>query len=429
MSVPPSRPLGWRPLSVTLVGVGAVLLLAAALSRDPVPIFVALPLLLAPIAAGVVGPRSSPSIRLGLTIGGAAAEVQVRGTVTPPPGVDARDLFVEFERPPSLQERSPPKFERTESEVRFEADWTAPEPVITEVRPPLVLWRDAMGLVERPTVSTAVPTVVTRYPPELLRIGSVRLERTTPLPGESRSRRVGESGEFHGIRPARPDDSPRQINWRASARAGRPLANEYDHDKTGDILLLLDARPTPLGPAFDERLFSIVRAAALGLSDSFLTVKSRVGLGVFGEFLDVVPLSTGRTQRVRIETALRSARISSVFAPAERCAVAVRRHFPPGLTTVVFSSLADESSTDLSPYLRRRGYPVVILSPSPLPLITAAFPLAGADELLARRIGSLVRRNRIARAWQEAPTIDWDDYWSLGRFVDFVRRPRLRRVG
>src|SRR5208282_2477667 len=143
----------------------------------------------APIAAGVVGPRSSPSIRLDLTIGGAAAEVQVRGTVTPPPGVDARDLFVEFERPPSLQERSPPKFERSESGVRFEADWIAPEPVITEVRPPLVLWRDAMGLVERPTVSSAVPTVISRYPPELLRIGSVRLERTTPLPGESRSRR------------------------------------------------------------------------------------------------------------------------------------------------------------------------------------------------------------------------------------------------
>ncbi|MGA8710216.1 MAG: DUF58 domain-containing protein [Thermoplasmata archaeon] len=429
MSGAPSHPLGWRPLTVTLIGVGAVLVFAAVLARDPVPIFVALPLLLAPIAAGVVGPRRSPRIRMSLSIEGAAAEVLLRGTIAPPPGVDARDLFVEFERPASLKERSPPTFERSESEVRFRVDWIAPEPIITEVRPPMVLWRDPMGLVERPTVSSAAPTVISRYPPELLRIGSVRLERTTPLPGESRSRRVGESGEFHGIRLARSDDSPRQINWRASARAGRPLANEYDLDKTGDILLLLDARPTPLGPTYDERLFSIVRAAALGLSDSFLRVKSRVGLGVFGEFLDVVPLSTGRTQRVRIESALREARISTVFAPAERCAVSVRRHFPPGLTTVVFSTLADESSTDLSPYLRRRGYPVVILSPSPLPLITAAFPLTGMDEQLARRIGSLVRRNRIAHSWQEAPTIDWDDYWSLGKFVEFVRRPRLRRAG
>ena len=429
MSAPPSRPLQWRPLTVSLVGVGAVLLFFAALARDPVPLFLALPLLLAPIAAGVVGPRSSPPVRMDLTVTGAAADVVVQGTVTPEPGTDARDLVIEVERPASLLGNAVPRFDRSPTEIRFRANWFAPEPTITEVRVPTVLWRDPMGLVERETRSSAAPIVISRYPPELLRIGSVRLERTTPLPGETRSRRVGESGEFHGIRLARPDDPPRQINWRASARAGRPLANEYDLDKTGDILLLLDARPTPLGRAVDERLFSIVRAAAVGLSDSFLTVKSRVGLGVFGEFLDVVPLSTGRTQRVRIETALRQARLSPVSAPAERCAIAARRHFPPGLTTVVFSSLSDDSSADLSPYLRRRGFPVIVLSPSPLPLIAATSPLSGIDEQLARRIGNLVRRERIARAWQEAPTIDWDDYWSLGRFVEFVRRPRIRRAG
>jgi len=191
----------------------------------------------------------------------------------------------------------------------------APEPTITEVTVPRVVWRDPMGLVERETTSSATPVVVSRYPPELLRIGAVRLERTTPLPGETHSRKVGESGEFHGIRPARPDDPPRQINWRATARAGRSLANEYDLDKTGDILLILDARPTPLGPAVDQRLFSIARAAAVGLSDSFLRVKSRVGLGLFGEFLEVVPLSTGRIQRIRIELALRRAHLSEVAAP------------------------------------------------------------------------------------------------------------------
>ncbi len=167
MSGAPSHPLGWRPLTVTLIGVGAVLVFAAVLSRDPVPIFVALPLLLAPIAAGVVGPRRSPRIRMALSIEGAAAEVLLRGTIAPPPGVDARDLFVEFERPASLKERSPPKFERSESEVRFWVDWIAPEPIITEVRPPMVLWRDPMGLVERPTVSSAATTVISRYPPEL----------------------------------------------------------------------------------------------------------------------------------------------------------------------------------------------------------------------------------------------------------------------
>ncbi|MGP8158340.1 MAG: DUF58 domain-containing protein [Thermoplasmata archaeon] len=428
MSDPPSRPLQWRPLAPFLLATGAALSLVAVLTRNPTPLFLALPLLLAPVAAGLVGPRRSPLVRIDLAVEGAAADVQVRGAVVPEPGLDARDLVVEIERPASLVGESAPRFDYSSSQIRFRATWNAPEPTITEIPVPEVLWRDPMGIVEREAVSSASPVVISRYPPELLRIGAVRLERTTPLPGETRSRRVGDSGEFHGIRPARPEDPPRQINCRATARAGRPLANEYDLDKTGDLLILLDARPTPLGPALDERLFSVTRAAAVGLSDSFLRVKSRVGVGVFGEFLDVVPLSTGRAQRIRIETALKQAHLSTVSAPAERCAVSARRHFPPGLTTVVFSSLSDDSSEDLSPYLRRRGFPAVVLSPSPLPLIAAASRLTGEDEELARRIARLVRRDRIARAWQEAPTIDWDDFWSLGKFVEFVRRPRIRRA-
>jgi len=427
VSGPPLRPLRWRPLAPLLLATGAALLLVAVLTRNQTPLFLALPLLLAPVAAGIAGPRSSPPVRIDFALEGAAADVRLRGAVVPEPGVDARDLVVEVERPASLV-GDPARFDYSSTQIGFRANWTAPEPTITEVRVPTVLWRDPIGLVERETFSSAPPLVVSRYPPELLRIGAVRLERTTPLPGETHSRRVGESGEFHGIRPARPDDPPRQINWRATARAGRPLANEYDLDKTGDILILLDARPTPLGASVDERLFSVSRAAAVGLSDSFLRVKSRVGVGVFGEFLDVVPLSTGRTQRIRIEMALKRAHLSPIRAPAERCAVSVRRHFPPGLTTVVFSSLSDDSSEDLSPYLRRRGFPAVVLSPSPLPILSAASHLTPVDEQLAGRIARLVRRDRIARAWEEGPTIDWDDYWSLGKFVEFVRRPRIRRA-
>jgi uncharacterized protein (DUF58 family) len=419
----------WRPLAVLLLVVGAGLVLTALVTRNPTPLFLALPLLLAPIAAGIVGPRSSPAVGIELSVEGAAAEVRVHGAVVPPAGTDARNIVVELARPASLTGESAPRFDYRSSRIEFRADWRAPEPTITEIPVPTVLWRDPLGLVERETVSSASPVVVSRYPPELLRVGAVRLERTTPLPGETRSRRVGESGEFHGIRPARSGDPPRQINWRATARVGRPLANEYDLDKTGDLLILLDARPTPLGRSLDERLFSVSRAAAAGLADSFLRVKARVGVGVFGEFLDVVPLSTGRTQKIRIENALKQAHLSSVKAPAERCAVATRRHFPPGLTTVVFSSLSDDTLEDLSPYLRRRGFPTIVLSPSPLPIVAAASRLTGEDEELASRIVRLVRRDRIARAWQESPTIDWDDFWSLGKFVDFVRRPRVRGIG
>lgn len=428
MDAPPAA-LRWRPPAYLLLGTAAVLLVAAVAERNPVPVFLALPLLLAGPAAALAGPRGIPRLTVRRRAEGSGMEVAITGSVQGAARVDSRDLFVELDRPPSLAELSPPVFERSPDEVRFRLAWKAPEPTMAVVPVPRVVWRDATGLVERPATLDASDLVVERYPPELLRIGAVRLRRTMVLPGETLSRHVGPAGEFYGIRDAEPNDPPRRINWAASARSGRLLANEFQVDRTGDVLLVLDARASQLGPATDERLLSISRAAAAGIADSFLREKARVGVGVFGEFLAAVPLGSGRAQRDRIRTALLASRLSPAGAPSERCAITLSRYFPPGVTTIVFSTLVDDTAADLLPHLRRRGFPVVVLSPSHLPLLAESATLPEEDEVLVARLARLLRRDRVARAWQEAPTIDWEDFWSLGRFVEFLRRPATRRLG
>jgi uncharacterized protein (DUF58 family) len=425
----PAPSLHWRPLGFLLLATGALLLVAAVAERSPIPLFVALPLLLAGPAAALSGPRGPPALRVERRAEGAGMEVRIVGSIVPTDRADARDLDVEFARPPGLVEVAPPQVVRSAEEVRFEFHWEAPEPTIAVVHPPRIVWRDAAGLVERPVAVDAPPLVVERYPPDLIRVGAVRLRRTMVLPGETPSRRIGAAGEFFGIRDAGPADPSRQINWRASARAGRLLVNEYQLDRTGDVLLLIDARRSSLGPRVDERLLSISRAAAAGIAESFLREKARVGVGVFAEFLNAVPLSTGRAQRMRVRTQLLAARLGPEGVPSERGAVSVSRYFPPGITTILFSSLADETAAELVPHLRRRGYPVVVLSPSPLPIMAEHPSLSEEDEALVARIGRLVRRERVARVWRDAPTVDWEDYWSLGRFVEFLRRPGTRRVG
>jgi uncharacterized protein (DUF58 family) len=426
---PPTRALSWRPLAFLLFATGAFLLVVGVAERSPIPLFLALPLLLAGPAAALEGPGGPTEVRVERRAEGASMEVRMVGSVVPTDRTDARDLDVEFYRPPGLFEVAPPRITRSAEEVHFEFHWQAPEPTIAVVPPPHVVWRDPAGLVERPATCDTPPLVVERFPPDLIRVGAVRLRRTMVLPGETPSRRVGAAGEFFGIRDADPTDPPRLINWRASARAGRWLVNEYQLDRTGDVLLLIDARRTSLGPRVDERLLSISRAAAAGIAESFLHEKARVGLGVFTEFLDVVPLSTGRPQRMRVRAQLLAARLGPSNVPSERGAVAVSRYFPPGLTTILFSSLADEEAVELVPHLRRRGYPVVVLSPSPLPILAERPTLSSEDEALVARISRLLRRERVGRVWRNAPTVDWEDYWSLGRFVEFLRRPGTRRVG
>jgi uncharacterized protein (DUF58 family) len=425
----PERRLVWRPRALLLLGTACLLLLAAVLLRNPIPLFLALPLLLAGPAAAFGGPRDSPKLSARWGVEGSSDQVLVTGSVVAPRSMDARNLVLEVPCPPGLVEVSAPQVDVDRPEARIRLTWRAQEPSIVVVPPPRMTWRDPAGLVERTVDAGLLPLVVERYPPELHRIGAIRLRRTMVLPGETLSRHIGARGEFFGIRAALPEDPPRNINWKASARAGHLLANEFQLDRTGDVLLVLDTRTTSLGPEIDGRLLAISRAAAAGIAASFLRVKARVGLGVFGEFLAPVPLAAGRGQPERIRSALLAARLHTERAPSERCAVALGRYFPTGVTTILFSSLVDEDVADLLPHLRRRGFPVVALSPSPLPAILSEPVLGAEEEAIVSRFARLLRRGQVADAWREAPTIDWDDYWSLGQFVEFLRRPATRRIG
>ena len=397
--------------------------------RTPVPLFLAVPLLLAGPAAAFGGPRGPARLIVTREAHGSAMEVVVRCRVLATERSDPRDLEIVCPVAPGLRAVAPPALQRTASSLDVETHWNADEPTVAVVPPPRIVWRDAAGLVERPAEFEAEPLVVERYPPELVRVGAVRLHRTVALPGETRSQRIGSVGEFFGLRTALPNDPYRLINWRASARAGRLLANDYQLDRAGDILLFLDARGTSLGPRVDERLLAISRAAAAGIAQSFLREKARVGVAVFSEFLDAVPLSTGRTQQFRVRARLLAARLGPELVPSERGAISVSRYFPPGTTTLLFSTLADDTAEELIVHLRRRGYPVVVVSPSPVPLLKAGTAFPSEDEAIFHRIVGLTRRARIARTWRDAPTIDWTDYWSLGGFVEFLRRPATRRLG
>ncbi len=429
MIEPPPPSFRWRPLSYLLVAFAVVLFALGVAERNPVPILTGFPLLLAPIVAPLIGVRRTPVVAVTGQVDGAGGTIDVVFRLTPEPPVAPGDLRVVVPTPDGVDERGPPRAALEGKRLRVDLAWSVPQPTVTSVPLPQVRWEDAVGLIERPVEVSGEPLAIERYPPELHRAGVVRLEHTIALPGETRSRAIGSTGEFFGIREATLHDPPRVINWLASARAGRRLANEYALDRTGDVLLLLDARPTPLGPTIDARLLGISRAAAYGLADAFLQEKTRVALGVYGEFLTILPLATGRTQRLRVHQMLFQTSLAAVAGPAERCAVTLRRYYARGMTTILLSPLADEESILLVPHLRRRGFHPVVLSPSFLPLAALTSDLGAEDEAIVGRVGRLLRREQIARTWRDAPAIDWVDFWSLGGFVDFLNRPTLRERG
>jgi uncharacterized protein (DUF58 family) len=60
-------------------------------------------------------------------------------------------------------------------------------------------------------------------------------------PGRRTRGPLGLGTDFESVRDYLPDDDVRQINWLATARAGRPMSNQYRVEQDRDIICLLDA--------------------------------------------------------------------------------------------------------------------------------------------------------------------------------------------
>jgi len=99
--------------------------------------------------------------------------------------------------------------------------------------------------------------------------------------GQHQSKKFGRGTEFDSLREYNPGDEFRSVNWKATARAGRPIINQYQVEQSRDLMLLLDCgrlMHTEIEgrPRLDRYLDAAVHLAYLALSQ-----KDRVGLIAF----------------------------------------------------------------------------------------------------------------------------------------------------
>jgi len=103
---------------------------------------------------------------------------------------------------------------------------------------------------------------------------ALRLRQGRASPG-GRLRRgpLGLGTEFESIRDYSPDDDIRRVNWRASARLGRPMSNQYRVEQDQEVVCLVDsgrlmgaplARGTLLDAALDATTAVALVADELG---------------------------------------------------------------------------------------------------------------------------------------------------------------------
>lgn len=121
------------------------------------------------------------------------------------------------------------------------------------VAPPVVRRTGPLGLA-RWDHSVGEPSTVTVYPDVVAarRIATaVRTSRTTD--GRLRRGPLGLGTEFETVREYSPDDDIRQLNWRTTARLGRPMSNQYRLDQDREIVCLVDCGRLMAGPVGGDR--------------------------------------------------------------------------------------------------------------------------------------------------------------------------------
>jgi len=222
--------------------------------------------------------------------------------------------------------------------------------------------------------------------------------------GQIRSRRAGIGTDFWGIKEYHSGDELRQINWKASARFDRLFCNQFEGERSGDAIIILDARKeSDVGLAQESTVESGIRAA-VSVAAKILETRNRVGLIIQRDVLDWVYPAYGRKQLFRIIDALVQVRPGGKW-PFEHVTWVVSRFFPAQSQVIIITPLIDSKAVDCVVSLCARGHDVLIISPSPLGISEGSKNL---PEHISHLTLNMERNNIIRRLRRYANVVDWN---------------------
>lgn len=112
----------------------------------------------------------------------------------------------------------------------------------------------------------------------LARLALFSAEQASRLVGAHLRRRRGEGTDFNQMREYRVGDSLRQIDWKATSRAGKLISREYQDEKNQQLVLLLDTGRRMMAREAGLSHFDHALNAALVVSYLALRQGDAVGL-------------------------------------------------------------------------------------------------------------------------------------------------------
>lgn len=195
-----------------------------------------------------------------------------------------------------LRDEPPLGFAVAESERILEGEVTPGEPHIFSyvVTPPRrgdfafghlhLRWQSLLGLLTRQALFPAAEAV--KVYPNLVDVKKYDLQlRKNSLweLGLRNTKVLGSGTEFERLRDYRPDDEYRRINWKATARRGKPVSLEFESERSQNIMVLVDIGRMMRSPVGEVAKLDYAINAVLLLTYVAAQKGDKVGLLTFAD--------------------------------------------------------------------------------------------------------------------------------------------------
>lgn len=251
-------------------------------------------------------------------------------------------------------------------------------------------------------------------------------EKTEEQVGDIVTSRGGSGIEFHSLRDYKNSDPLSRVEWKHLAKTGSLATKNFREEKSGDIVLVVDAREVsnrkaekghPTGTALSayaaKRVYKTLLKsrhkpgiAVLGVKNSDLSVTTDSAL------IPYIKPGRSREKRRKVEKILKE--VQKVEKTNEvDLKSKMYKLMPPNAQIVFFTPLLDDQLTSALKILDRHGYPSILVSPD----ITYS---DGA----ASRLEKIKRDLRLKQVRGFAPVVDWD----IQRPMSIQVSKALRRI-
>ena len=184
------------------------------------------------------------------------------------------------EVPLQLQERNMKIFKNLKAKKTIEIKYTITpfERGNYEFGNIIIYFQSRLGFLQKREITKASETV--KVYPSFINLGKYQLiaQAVTNEYGSKRLRKIGQSVEFEQIKDYIGGDDIRTINWKATARKGTLMVNNYTDEKSQQVYCIIDKGRLMKMPFYGLSLLDYAINATLALTNICLQKQDKIGL-------------------------------------------------------------------------------------------------------------------------------------------------------